>query len=112
MAERNNKIVVILVTAPDAKTAAEIARDLLGKRLVACANIIPGIRSLYWWKGQLEESDEVLMVLKARRDDVAAIAEQVRDLHPYDVPEVVAAEVVGGLEAYLAWIGAETERGR
>jgi periplasmic divalent cation tolerance protein len=111
MAERN-KVVVIFVTAPEAEAAAEIARYLLGKRLVACVNIVPSIRSLYWWRGQLEESDEVLMVLKARREDVAAIAEQIRELHAYAVPEVVAAEVVGGLEAYLEWIVAETERGR
>ncbi len=101
-----------MVTAPDAKTGAEIARDLLERRLVACANIIPGIRSLYWWKGQLEESDEVLLLLKARKEDVSAAANRVRDLHPYDVPEVVATEVVGGLEAYLEWVAAETERGR
>jgi len=111
MSDRS-KVVIILVTAPDAKAAGEIARDLLGRRLVACANIIPGIRSIYWWEGQLEESDEALMVLKARKADVAAIAEQVRYLHPYAVPEVVAAEVVGGLEAYLDWIGKETERDR
>lgn len=107
-----NKVVVILVTAPDAKTGTEIARDLLERRLVACANIIPGIRSLYWWKGQLEESDEVLLLLKARKEDVTAVAKRVRELHPYDVPEVVATEVVGGLEAYLEWVTAETERGR
>ena len=107
-----NKVVVILVTAPDAKTGTEIARDLLERRLVACANIIPGIRSIYWWKAQLEESDEVLLLLKARKEDVAAAARRVRELHPYDVPEVVATEVVGGLEAYLEWVVAETERGR
>jgi len=107
-----NKVVVILVTAPDAKTGAEIARDLLGRRLVACVNIIPGIRSLYWWKGQLEESDEVLLLLKARKENVAAVAERVGELHPYEVPEVVATEVVGGLAAYLEWVTAETERGR
>lgn len=111
MADRND-IVVILVTAPDASVAARISREMLGKRLIACVNIVPGVRSLYWWKGQLEESDEVLMLLKARRADVTAIAERIRDLHPYDVPEVIAAEVVGGLEAYLEWIGAETERDR
>lgn len=101
-----------MVTAPDASAASEIAREMLRRRLVACANIIPAVRSLYWWKGQLEESDEVLMVLKARRGDVSALADQIRDLHPYDVPEVVATEVVGGLEAYLDWITAETERDR
>ena len=101
-----------MVTAPDASVASGIAREMLRRRLVACANIIPAVRSLYWWKGQLEESDEVLMVLKARRGDVSALADQIRDLHPYDVPEVVATEVVGGLEAYLDWIAAETERDR
>lgn len=111
MADRND-FVVILVTAPDAGVAARIGREILAKHLIACANIIPGIRSLYWWKGQLEESDEVLMLLKGRRADVAAIAEQIRALHPYDVPEVIATEVVGGLDVYLEWIGAETERDR
>lgn len=111
MADRN-EVVVILVTAPDAGVASEIAREMLGRRLVACANIIPSVRSLYWWKGQLEESDEVLMLLKARREDVPTVADEIRDLHPYDVPEVVATEVVGGLDAYLDWIGAETERDR
>lgn len=107
-----NEVVVILVSAPDASVASEIAREMLGRRLVACANIIPAVRSLYWWKGQLEESDEVLMVLKARRGDVSALADLIRDLHPYDVPEVIATEAVGGLEEYLDWIGAETERDR
>lgn len=107
-----NEVVVILVSAPDASVASEIAREMLRRRLVACANIIPAVRSLYWWKGQLEESDEVLMVLKARRGDVSALADLIRDLHPYDVPEVIATEAVGGLEEYLDWIGAETERDR
>lgn len=101
---------VVLVTAPDGGTAESIGRKLVAERLVACVNIVPGLRSLYWWRGQLEESDEVLMLLKARREDVSSIAARVRELHPYEVPEVVATEVVDGLGAYLDWVQSETER--
>lgn len=109
MSERS-QVVVLLVTAPDGATAEAIGRKLLEERLVACVNIVPGLRSLYWWRGELEESDEVLMLLKARRDDVGAIAARVRELHPYEVPEVVATDVVDGLETYLDWVHSETKR--
>ncbi len=78
---------------------------------MACVNIVPGLRSLYWWRDKVEASDEVLMLLKARGDDVDAVAKRVRGLHPYEVPEVIAAEISGGLQAYLDWVSAETERG-
>lgn len=106
-----NNVVLVLVTAPDGEVAATLARRLLEERLVACVNIVPGVRSLYWWEEEVQESEEVLMLLKARREDVGAIAERIRGLHPYEVPEVVATEVVGGLTAYLDWVRAETERG-
>lgn len=107
-----NNIVVVLVTAPDGRVAGTLARRLVEERLAACVNILPGIRSLYWWEGEVQESDEVLMLLKARREDVGAIAERIHALHPYEVPEVVATQVVGGLTAYLDWVRAETERER
>ena len=81
------------------------------ERLVACVNIVPGLRSLYWWEGEVQSSDEVLMLAKARKDDVEAVAARVRELHPYEVPEVIATEVVAGLDAYLDWVSSETERG-
>lgn len=109
MPERNIAV-VILVTAPDGQVAAEIARRLLEERLVACANIVPGLRSLYWWEGAVQDDSEVLMLLKGREEDVEVIAERVQELHPYSVPEVVATEIVAGLDAYLDWIWAETER--
>lgn len=109
MSDRNN-IVVILVTAPDGSVAEKLARNLLQERLVACANIVPGLKSLYWWSGAVEVSDEVLLLLKARSEDVAAVAARVKALHPYEVPEVVATAVVGGLDSYLEWVAAETER--
>jgi periplasmic divalent cation tolerance protein len=110
MLDRNN-FVLFLVTAPDGECAEALARKLLEERLVACVNIMPGLRSLYWWEGEVQVSDEVLMLLKARRSDIDAVTERVRELHPYEVPEVIAAEISGGLQAYLDWVNAETERG-
>ena len=102
--------VVILVTAPDDQIAASIGRQLVKERLVACANVIPGLSSIYWWEGEVEEASEVLVMLKAREADVARIAKRVRKLHPYSVPEVIAAPIVGGSSDYLSWIHSETER--
>jgi len=110
MSDRNS-IVVILVTAPDGQVAQQLAGKLVGERLVACANILPGLQSVYWWEGEVQNSAEVLMLMKARKRDVEAVTERVRTLHPYAVPEVIATDVVGGLEAYLNWVVAETERG-
>jgi periplasmic divalent cation tolerance protein len=110
MAERNN-LVLFLVTAPDGRCAEALARTLLEERLVACVNIIPGLRSLYSWEGKVRASDEVLLLLKARRADIGTVTERVRGLHPYEVPEVIAADISGGLQAYLDWVSAETERG-
>jgi len=110
MSDRNS-IVVILVTAPDGQVAQQLASKLVGERLVACANILPGLQSVYWWEGEVQNSAEVLMLMKARKRDVDAVTERVRALHPYAVPEVIATDVVGGLEAYLNWVVAETERG-
>lgn len=109
MSDRN-KFVLFFVTAPDGECAAALARKLLEERLVACVNIVPGLRSLFWWEGEVQVSDEVLMLLKARRADIDVVTERVRGLHPYELPEVIAAEISGGLQAYLDWLGVETER--
>lgn len=98
----------VYVTCPDEATARAIARDLLDKRLVACANILP-IRSMYRWEGAIEEADEVAMFLKTRRALVDEVARAVAALHPYDVPCAVAFELgEGGHAPYHAWIDAET----
>ncbi|UCF18517.1 MAG: divalent-cation tolerance protein CutA [Gemmatimonadota bacterium] len=109
MSDRN-KVVLILVTAPDVQVAEGLARRLVEERLVACVNILPGLRSIYRWQGEVEDSAEALLLLKARRVDVPEISERVRALHPYQTPEVIATEIVDGLADYLDWIGAETER--
>ncbi len=109
MVDRNS-VVVVLVTAPDGRVAERLAGTLVEERLAACVNIVPGLTSVYWWEGAVQSSDEVLMLVKARASDVEAIAARVRELHPYELPEVIATEVVAGLGAYLDWVRSETER--
>ena len=99
---------VLLVTAPDLETASRIARALVEERLVACVNLVPGVRSIYRWQGRLAEDAEVLLVLKTRADRCDAVAARVKDLHPYELPEVIALPVEGGSDAYLGWVVAES----
>ena len=99
---------VVLVTAPSAEQAAELARALVEERLAACGNVLPGVRSVYRWEGSVREDAEALLVLKTTRARLEALRERVLALHPYQVPEVLALAVEAGSAAYLAWISAET----
>jgi periplasmic divalent cation tolerance protein len=96
----------VLVTAPTAEAAAEIARALVEEGLAACGNVIPGIRSIYRWAGEVHDDAEALLVLKTERRLVPAMKERLPALHPYQVPELVALPVEDGLAPYLAWIAA------
>ena len=98
----------VLVTAPDAETGSRLARQLVEERLVACANLLPGVRSIYRWEGAVEDDAEVLLVLKTAEHRLAEVAARVKDLHPYALPEVVALPIVGGSRAYLDWLLAES----
>lgn len=104
------RYVTVFVTAPPDK-AEQIARPVVEERLAACANIIPAVRSIYSWKGELCTDDEVLMVLKTRATLVEALRARVVELHPYEVPEVVALEISDGHGPYLDWIGENTREG-
>ena len=95
---------VVLSTAPDESVAAELAAALVERRLAACVNLVPGVRSLYWWEGELQDDAEVLMVCKTDARRLDALTSMLQEMHPYDCPEVVALPVEGGAEAYLAWI--------
>lgn len=95
---------IVLVTTPDYKTARRLARAALAARLIACANIVPKIESHYLWKGKLERSAEVLMVMKTTSGRVAALEKLVVSQHPYDTPEFVVLNLAGGAKKYLAWL--------
>jgi len=96
--------VVILVTAPAIEEAEAIARRLLEQRLIACANLVAGVRSLFRWEGKIDEADEVLVVMKTRQELLDAVTGAVREMHSYDVCEVIGLPFVGGSEAYLRWV--------
>lgn len=99
---------VVLVTAPDAEAAERLVGTLLEERLVACANLVPGVTSIFRWKGAVEHQSEVLIVLKTVAANVAALLERVPALHPYEVPEVLVVPVVAGHGAYLDWVRQES----
>lgn len=101
-------VVAVLISAPDADTAQRIGRALVEERLAACVNVIPGVSSIYRWKGAVEEAAEVLLVVKTRAARADALAARVRTLHPYELPEVVVLPVRGGSRAYLQWVAAES----
>lgn len=96
------------VTAGSAGEASRLAGTIVGERLAACANILGGMRSVYWWQGELGEADETVVIFKTRRDRFDALAHRVKELHSYECPCVVALPVAGGLADYLGWISAES----
>lgn len=100
-----------LCTCPDAATAARIAEALVGERLAACVNVLPGVESVYRWEGRVVRAEEVLLVVKTVRAHLDALTARVVELHPYELPEVVALEIAGGLPGYLAWIADATRIG-
>jgi len=102
---------VILVTAPR-KEAERLARRLLEERLVACANLVRDVRSLYWWQGRLGKATETLLILKAPRRNVERLIRRVKELHPYEVPEIVALPVEKAYRPYAEWVEKETAHGR
>jgi len=100
---------VVLITAPSLEEAEAIARALVEEKFAACVNVIPGVTSLYRWRGELQKEDEVLLVVKSRRGLFDRLAARVRELHSYQVPEIIALPVVVGDEDYLRWLGEATQ---
>ena len=95
---------IVLVTAPDLKTARALAKAALKAKLAACANLLPKLESHYWWQGRVESATEVLLILKAPRTRLAALEKLVLAKHPYDTPEFLVLPVSAGNEKYLGWL--------
>jgi periplasmic divalent cation tolerance protein len=100
----NNDYIMVLVTTANKGEAEKIAQALLKERLIACANIINPVTSFFFWSGKIDEGEECLMVMKSRRDLFAELAERLKGLHSYEVPEVLAIPIVEGSAAYLGWM--------
>ena len=103
--KRQPKYVLLMVTAPDLRTARKLAGAALEARLIACANLVPGIESHYRWQGKLERSAEVLMLLKTTTARLGPLEKLIVAEHPYDTPEFIVLPLGGGNARYLAWLG-------
>ncbi len=101
---------IALCTCPDDAVAERIATAVVEERLAACVNRVPGVISTYRWQGEVHRDSEQLLIIKTTLERFEALRDRIVSLHPADVPEVIAAEVVAGFDRYLAWIDSETSR--
>lgn len=99
---------LVMTTLPDQAAAEQLAERLLARQLAACVNILPAMTSLYMWKGRLEHGKEHLLLIKTRRERYEMLETEIRNGHPYELPEIIGVPVTAGLAGYLAWIGENT----
>jgi periplasmic divalent cation tolerance protein len=104
----NPSPLIIFCTCPDVATAEHIAETVVGERLAACVNIVPGLTSIYRWEGQIQRDAELLLLIKTRQAFYPLLEARIRELHPYQVPEIIALPIQAGSAAYLDWIAHNT----
>lgn len=104
--------VVVHCSCPDDEVAARVARALVDERLAACVQAVPGVTSTYRWQGEVQIDTEVLLLIKTTRARIDALTRRIAELHPYDTPELLVLEVVGGAPDYLAWLEVATTTAR
>lgn len=102
------KALLVHCTVPDEDTADRLARTLVSERLAACVSRVPGVVSTYRWQGEIEIAGELLLVIKTTRERFEALRTRLVELHPYEVPELIACEIVAGHAPYLDWLARET----
>ncbi|HHJ17744.1 MAG TPA: divalent-cation tolerance protein CutA [Gammaproteobacteria bacterium] len=95
---------IVFCTAPDPETGQRIADHLVEYRLAACVNMLPGVKSVYRWKGELCTDSEILLMIKSGTADYASLEAAIRELHPYELPEIIAVPLSNGLPKYLEWV--------
>lgn len=99
---------IVFCTCPDTASAERIADALVGERLAACVNLLPAVTSVYRWQGKVERASEIQLLIKTTADRLEALGVRVAELHPYELPELIAVEARAGLPAYLGWVAAQT----
>lgn len=102
------QVLVILVTAGNQKEAAMIGREMVNAKLAACANVIPGIQSIYRWEGKVVKAQEALLILKSTKSRYRTLEKAIKAIHTYDTPEIIALPVKEGLDRYIGWVRSET----
>jgi periplasmic divalent cation tolerance protein len=103
--------ILVLCTAPDATVGAQLARGLVDAKLAACVNVVPGLRSFYFWEGEVHDDAEVQLLIKTRRERFEELEAYVKAHHPDDVPELLALPIEGGSKEYLGWLSEQTRGG-
>jgi periplasmic divalent cation tolerance protein len=106
----DNAYQLIFCSCPDEETARKLATLVVEKQHAACANIVPGLTSVYRWQGKIEASSECLLLIKSRSDYYLAVEQMIRKQHPYELPEIIAVTISNGLDGYLRWIDKELSR--
>ncbi|MCW4004785.1 MAG: divalent-cation tolerance protein CutA [Candidatus Bathyarchaeota archaeon] len=101
----STNFVIVLVTTANRAEAEKISQALLKDKLIACANIISPVTSFFHWQGKIDQAEECLVIMKSRADLFLELADRVKSLHSYEVPEILALPIVEGSESYLSWIG-------
>ena len=96
--------IVVLITARNVREANKIANKLVKDKLIACANVIKGIQSIFWWQKKVDTANEVLLILKTKKSCFKKIVKTVTSLHSYEVPEIIALPIIDGSKNYLKWI--------
>ena len=106
------EVIVVLVTCPTQPVAHRLAALVVSQRLAACVNVLPRMRSLFWWQGKVERAQEVLLIIKSTRQQFERLRRAILAHHPYEVPEIIAMPLVAGHRPYLQWVRASTGRRR
>ncbi|MBN2261202.1 MAG: divalent-cation tolerance protein CutA [Clostridiales bacterium] len=103
------KLIIVLMTASSKKEAENITQKLLEERLIACANIVDNVTSLFWWKEKIEQENETLVVMKSSEKMFKQLIQRIQELHSYEVPEILALPIVAGSQSYLDWMKGNLE---
>jgi periplasmic divalent cation tolerance protein len=102
------QVLVILVTTANQKEAIRISEEVVNAKLAACANVVPGIQSIYRWKGKVVKEQEALLILKSTKHRYSALEKAIKAMHTYETPEIIALSVKKGLDRYIGWVCGET----
>ena len=103
------EMLIVFTTFASAEDAARVVRVLVEERLIACGNLLPGVRSLYRWEGKVEDQQEVMVLMKTRKQDWTALLSRLHELHPYQTPECIAVRIAAGAPKYMAWLESALE---
>ncbi|ABE48300.1 divalent-cation tolerance protein CutA [Methylobacillus flagellatus] len=104
----NSDAILVLTNLPDQHSAANIARELISRKLAACVNLLAPCQSVYQWQGKMETATEIPLLIKTTSLRYPQLEQVIRELHPYELPEIIHVPVTGGLPAYLTWLHEET----